>query len=74
MNDKHKEIIDTIYEAMFSNIASDSSIKTTPYNSVDYHNMGVLHTEVLGSFLDYAPMDPERLKLILLRGYLESLT
>ncbi len=39
-------------------------------NLVDKHAMTNEHVEILGQFLDYTGVDPERLKRILVQGYL----
>ena len=38
-------------------------------NLVDHHAMTNEHIEILGQFLDYTGVDPERLKRLLVQGY-----
>ena len=71
MNCADREIIKQyLMEALFEMARSEDEVPEMD-NSINYHAMDIEDTEILGSFCDMTAIHGEKLKEVLVEGYLK---
>lgn len=69
-----REIVKQYFmESLFEGVRLDDD-QSDMDNSVNYHAMNVEDTEILGSFCDMTDIHGEKLKEVLVEGYLKTVT
>ena len=69
-----REIVKRYFmESLFEGVRFEDERSETD-NSVNYHAMDIEDTEILGSFCDMTAIHGERLKEVLVEGYLKTAT
>lgn len=69
-----REIVKQYFmESLFERVRLDDERSETD-NSVNYHAMDIEDTEILGSFCDMTAIHGEKLKEVLVEGYLKTVT
>ena len=69
-----REIVKRYFmESLFERVRLDDERSETD-NSVKYHAMNIEDTEILGSFCDMTAIHGEKLKEVLVEGYLKTVT
>lgn len=69
-----REIVKRYFmESLFEGVRLDDD-RSDMDNSVNYHAMNVEDTEILGSFCDMTDIHGEKLKEVLVEGYLKTVT
>lgn len=69
-----REIVKRYFmDSLFEGVRLDDD-RSDMDNSVNYHAMNVEDTEILGSFCDMTDIHGEKLKEVLVEGYLKTVT
>lgn len=69
-----REIVKRYFmESLFERVRLDDD-RSEMDNSVNYHVMDIEDTEILGSFCDMTAIHGEKLKEVLVEGYLKTVT
>lgn len=64
--------MDKAYEYLYDRIFNNGKMMLSPeINSCDFHAMTHQDTEILGMFCDFTGIHGEKLKEVLLKGYLK---